>query len=447
MFFLFPALRGNSQESQEEGVYSNWDIDSLFGPPETGESDDDPDDASYGVSDAVDGGPPGAVQNTPPGGPGGKAADSKSGALAALKASGLSVNTSFSFAGAYAPGWNEAPWFWDDFEPVFNQPGGAIMEGSLSLAFTISKELKVQTSFTFSYPGLAILIGDFYLDYELKERFFLRAGKYIQNWGYSSNFPFTNLPARTPDATTGGDSYAVRLDVPIGIGGLQLLAMTRTGYITRPDRIGYKEIAFGAKYNLAFTWADINLGSYYYVGMPLRFFYSLKTTLNRFFDTEFYTEGLAAVSHQTWKDPVFSFNAGVINTFFNKKLSINAEVYYNGEADAYWFNDKNIYNETEITRLYGGLNLCLNVIYKPGFADLALFLQALYYPSGDSFQLVPGLRFVPFRHVTVNLAVPMALGSRDGVYYYPNGTTIDKYKRPFCVMIGITFDGRLALEL
>ncbi|MDR1930628.1 MAG: hypothetical protein LBQ44_08375 [Treponema sp.] len=425
LFFLL-LIRVLSVYAQEEnGGYANWDIEGLFEAGQTGQegSTDDPEGKDRSAEDNANG-------------EGSKAID-------IMGIRGFSAFASIYFMGAYAPGWSETPWN-GEYGSAFSQPSGVAMEGDLGLDLTISRELQVKTVFVFSFPGFAFTVNQFFLNYNFSDRLFFRIGKFVQNWGYSPNYPFTNLPIRVP-ASKDGDSYIARIEIPVGIGGLQLLSMTRDGYLAKTDQVGIKELAFGAKYNLAFPWADIDLGGYYFEEMPLRFFYSVKTTITGLFDTEVYTEGMFAVNHQSWDHPEFSLNAGFINSFFQNKLAVNGEVYYNGETNAYWYEEKNIYNEPETNTLVGGFNFALNITYKPGWKGFNLFTRARYNLEQNSLQLIPGIRIVPLSHITVTMAVPMALGSRDGYYYTESGSA-DKYGRPFSILLGVSINGSFNFE-
>jgi hypothetical protein len=264
---------------------------------------------------------------------------------------------------------------------------------------------------------------------------------YETAWGISPNYPYTNLPARLPaDANDSSDSYLAKVDIPIGIGGLQLLALTRYN-IASSSSPSFDEFAYGLKYNLAFEKADIDMGTFFYKDMPLRFFVSLKTTLN---NTEVYTEALAATPYETWDTVELSGSAGFLQDFFKGKLTLNGEVFYNGEDNAKWWRVRTSLQDEEVSPFVEGLNTAVNVIFRPGIIGMRIFCQLLYGIEEETAQLVPGISIKPGDLITATLTVPMALGSREGKYYDHNADTAN---RPFSIMLGITFSGSLKYSL
>ncbi|GHU80904.1 hypothetical protein FACS189468_2000 [Spirochaetia bacterium] len=413
---LAPALFLTAQENitrqkEQETEAFDWDIDSVFDEPPPGEADSGEE----------------AEKDTP--------LWQRDILSVFFEARGFSMDVSYHFLGGYAPGWSEAPWYQGDYETEYGNNVGAEMTARLDLDFHISKSLRVKNAFSFSVPELSYSIEEFFFDYNLNNRAFIRGGKYLLHWGVSPNFPFTDLPARVPANSSGGESYLAKVDIPIGIGGLQLLVMTRSSYVQKAARLTLEEIAYGTKYNLAFRWADIDLGVLYFQNMPLRGFYSVKSTLG---NTEVYTEGLAAFDYKPWEYLGFSASAGFVQGLFGDKLTINGEFFYNGESDAAWFRPKNEIKNAEVTSLIEGINGALNLSFRPGWYGFRFFTQCLYSFKENSAQLVPGLSFTPASHITITLAVPMALGSRDGSYYRSNA---DIYNRPFSIMLGMSVDG------
>jgi hypothetical protein len=403
---------GNSGKNRDD---SNWDIDSLFeASPE---------------NDAMP-----EKENTPE-----PEEEARTGMLAgALRQSGFSLDASFYAYGGITPGWSEAPWFWSREEEKYSHVVGIIMNGSLGLDFQISDILRIKNSFGYRFPGFEFRIQEFFLDYKLKDIIFFRAGKYTHNWGISTNYPFTNLLSRLPPGNLGGDSYVVKADIPIGIGGLELLALTRDGFIANLSAPAIREIGFGGKYNLAFRLADIDLGIYYHRTMPLRALVSVKSTIR---NTEVYAEALASLRHETWDDFKGSANLGFLHDFFADKLTVNGEIFYNGEHDTFWFNPENKLQEADVSPFIEGFNAAFNLIYRPrpgGWGGLRFFTRCLYSLDEKTAYLVPGFSLTPFPHINVYLAVPTALGSREGTYYTQND---DTQNRPFSIVFLVSLSG------
>ncbi|GHU16825.1 hypothetical protein FACS1894163_06900 [Spirochaetia bacterium] len=390
--------------------FQDWDMDTLFDEP----VDEQGEDA------AGEGRPP--VQ---------------------VRQEGFSLTASYYFNGGIAPGWTQAPWHWGSSETEYSHLLGLGMFSGIGLDFQISNVLRVTNTFGFFYPGFFLYVRNFFFDYTIKNTVFIRAGKYEPAWGISPNFQFTNLLSRVPDNSSGGDAVIVKADIPIGVGGLQVLALNRRGFI-KSGRVtpGLREIGYGAKYNLAFPWADIDMGAFFLADMPLRGFISVKKTVK---NTEIYAEGMSSVQHplgdryDAWGNLKFSANMGFVQDFFVNKLTVNGELFYNGEKATGWFSPETNLQDAEISPFIGGLNTALNLRFRPGWWKKFRFgLQFLYAFDENTAQLVPGLTFDPLPHMVVSFAVPMALGSANGTYYTHNA---DKNNRPFSIVLLISISG------
>jgi hypothetical protein len=353
------------------------------------------------------------------------------------------LEASYGFIAGFAPGWSEMPWYSEYREfREYSYILGARMEAQLSMTIPLTQELLVKNTFAFALPDEAVFsIKEFYFEYDLIGRAFLQAGLYEIAWGISRFYPFTNLPARVPPSLKAGEAFTGRLKIPIQIGGLELLAMTRSDYMEDSASPTAEEIAYGGKYNLAFDGADIDMGFFYFKEMPLRFFVSLKTTLG---NTELYSEGLAAVSHETREDPLFSGNFGFVRDFFKGKLTLMGEVFYNGESGTAWWRQKNELLEDEVVDFYKGFNYAAVFIIRPGILGMRIFSQALSTQEEKSIWLIPGISIKP-GDITITLSAPMALGERrdlnDESNYYRKNT--DKNNRPFSIVLGISYSGKL----
>jgi hypothetical protein len=388
-----------------------WDIDSLF-------DEAPPDSDGTGVS----------------GGQGSGAGEP--GLAGMVRKRGFRLDASYYFYGAVSPGWDEAPWHWDDVDETYSTILGAGMSSALGLDFQISEHLRVKNLFTFTAPGLAFTVKEIFIDYSLWDRVFFRGGKFTRHWGISPNYSHADLLSRLPPNNAGGDPYIVRLDIPVGIGGVELLALTRPGFMGNAALPSFDEVGFGGKYNLAYRWADIDVGVFYHSGMPLRNFVSIKSTV---LNTEVYAEGMVSIRHTPWGAAQGSGSAGFVRNFFSGALTVNGEYFYNGENDAWYFAPETNLEEAETERLVFGHNVAINVLYRTGaFWDLRLMARCFYAVSENSVQLVPGLSLAPLPNVLLSLGVPMALGSRDGAYYRRNA---DRGNRPFSMVLLVSIGG------
>jgi len=375
-----------------------------------------------------------------------------------LKKRGIEFGFSYFFKGAVNPGWGVLPWELKKLEDMeeeereekkFSWAFGVEIGATIDINAQISENFRIKSAITYGIPGSEFSLGDFFFDYNFFNYVFFRAGKFEQSWGISPNFTYTNLLARIatqmqshdkelPDydrdaVSTNGTSYIMKLDVPIGIGGFQLLALTRAniagGVIPYANFIG-----FGGKFNLAFSWADFNLGAFYQEYMAARAFLSVKTSI---FKTDIYGEGLIGVNAHTDNSIGYAFNFGFTRSFFNNKLDINGEYFYYGEEKTEYFSPETEFRKEETLPFLEGHNFALNILYKFGGSINTRLFTTFYY--GDkSFRLIPGVRITPLTNIDIYFAVPMALG--DG--YYIN--TLENYRyehRPFSVLLYVNFSG------
>jgi hypothetical protein len=424
------------------------DIDSLFNEPETAENESEGDNSL--VADA-------------------------------LNTRGFTFDVDYSFIAGFSPGWVETPWYWEEHRFDATDPAGnprtgdpqtqifaAKMGSTFSLDFRISQALRVHQTFQLDFPDYALQVREFFADYNLIEAAFFRVGKHTVNWGVSRNFPYTNLPGMIPaennrldmlDASGNpirdsngraikqapGDPYTIRADVPIGIGGAQLLMMSRPGFIRDQNNPELKEFGYGFKYNLASEWADIDIGTFYHSKMPYRSFLSVKSTLP--FGTEVYSEGLFAAFPydwseqnipQNWTERTWSFNAGLFDEFFGRILTINLEYFFNGEREGQWLKQENSFQEEEVSPFIYGHNGAVIISFRPALGPVRLVAQCLYNFNEKTAQFVPGVQFNPVSNLNIYLGVPMALGSREGTYYTRNA---DEKNRPFSIVIAVSFEG------
>jgi len=361
-----------------------------------------------------------------------------------IRKRGIEFIASYSFKGAINPGWDMYPWEFDGSEQ-FSWALGINMEGSMTVNAQISETFRVFSVLSFNIPSAAVLsLGDFFFDYNILETVFLRAGKFEQGWGISPNYNFTNLLIRVPAEAEGrnqrsGPSYMMKFDIPIGVGGLQLLMMTRVdvagGVVPWREDFGY-----GGKFNLAFSWADFNLGFYWQEGMASRGFLSAKTSL---WKADFYNEWLFAVNTHTDNSFEFAFNFGFIKSFFNGRFDVNFEYFYNNEGINYYYREETDFREKGESRFPRGSNFALNLLCRFNVKmSPRLFTGLRYSITENSVSLIPGIKLTVLPNLEVYFAVPMALGSKDGLYY-KESVNVREQLRPLSFLLYITFSGNV----
>ena len=403
VFTLFTPLAAQETNS------ADWDIDSLFDepPPE------------YPAKETGSAGDEGEALTV----------------LKLVKQRGFTFDASYTFYGGIAPGWNHAPWM-SNVDKTFSWAPGVKLKASFGLDVQISEVFRVKNNIIFDIPTPNFFkFGDFFFDYNFYNTVFVRGGKYGLTWGISPNYGFTNLLARLPPNGPAGESFILKADIPIGVGGIQALTQTRANLMggVVPE---FRDFGVGGKYNLALRWADIDAGAYYQSGMPLRGFLSIKTTIG---NTELYHEWVAAVTVKQPENASGAANIGFARDFFDGKLTLNGELLFNAEENAYWYRPETAIKEAGASPFIGGLSGAMNVIYRVGGrGNPRFFTQVLYAPMENSAQFVPGFRLNPWSHIEFYLAVPMALGSRDGYYYTHNA---DSSNRPFSIVLLLSLNG------
>ncbi|MCL2265213.1 MAG: hypothetical protein FWC22_04135 [Treponema sp.] len=336
-----------------------------------------------------------------------------------IRRKGIEFGFSYYVQGAVNPGWDVFPWELKD-ENKFSWTFGAEIGSLVNINAQISENFRVRSVIKYTIPGLNLTFGDFFFDYNFFDKVFLRAGKYEQTWGVSPNFTFTNLLSRIADddsVSVKGTSYIVKFDVPIGIGGLQALALTRANLAAaESNKIPYRNfIGFGGKLNLAFNWADFNLGIFIQKYMPVRSFLSVKTNI---YDTDIYNEWLISVNDDGING--FAFNVGFIKTFLNDAMWINGEYLYNGEASIEYYKSKSNFSIQGAISFHKGHNFAFNFLYRlGGKIKPNVFTNIIFahLPSGEnSISFIPGVRITPLPDLDVYLALPMVFGDDLGFF-------------------------------
>jgi hypothetical protein len=365
-----------------------------------------------------------------------------------IMGAGFGIDASYDLMGGYLPGWSEAPWYFDkgrDTGDKLTNLIGAKMSATVGMDIQPSRFLRVRQSFTFAIPSPALTIDEFFFDYNLKDRVFIKVGKYDIVWGMSPNYPFANLLARVPlGLENPGDPLLAKINIPAGVGGFEFLMLTRPGYIDT-DNPRLEDFGKGGKFNLALQNFDLDIGLFYFEPIPMRGFLSVKTTL--FKKIEFYMDTMANIFYdkelERWGDFGLSGSAGFLVSFFKDKLDLNAEFYYNGEGDSASLRRNSLLDdEPEDFSLFGGLNFAGNVSFRPGgiLSRLRIFVGSLYSFEKNSAQIVPGMTFEPAEHIELYFAVPMAAGDHEKNSYYTHNA--DMNNRPFSIILAIKIKGQ-----
>lgn len=363
----------------------------------------------------------------------------------------LATKTGFTFIAKYAfvaglaPGWDESPWYMNRYNPSYSNVVGADIGSDFTFDFQLSPAFRVKQVYRFRFPDFQAEVEEFWGTYNLLDAVYFKMGKLKVKWGLGRNYNYTNLTTRVPVDldTAAGETYAFQANKPIGIGGLEFLTLVRSGFVeSGVENITASDMAYGFKYNYASQLVDLNWGTLYHSDMDLRSFVSLESTFNN--RVEVYAEGLISVDQNSFDDIDYSASFGFYDDFFNKRLSINAEYYYNGEEDITYVDEDQGLIEVEVSPYIFGHNMALNLGFKPlKSSSLRFFFQGMYNANENTGKLLPGFRVKPLDSVSLYLAVPIAVGDRNGTYYTSN---YDDDNRPFSITMAVRLDGQFKMS-
>ena len=390
-----------------------------------------------------------------------------------LRQRGFTLTIASTFRAGIAPGFQESPWHWyslDDREHYFLERV-FMMSTQFTIDSQINPNLRFRSRVFFEIPNFRFSFGDMWFDYNFHDRVFVRGGIFNMTWGISRNFHFANLLAYIPPdlpqqgatinrpavtaveaRTFNRDPFIFRADIPFGIGGLQLLALTRAPLTENIQATGITRdyIAYGGRYSVVFRGVDLTMGMFNQDGMPLRTFVSASTG---FWETDWYTEGVLAISDAR---PRLSsaMNIGFTRVIdLDGSLAINGELFINGLEETRFRQPGTALMEGGyITNFIRGLNTAININYR--FPDRGrnpqLTLQWRHAPFENTGRFVPSFRVNPWPNIVLDFAMPMALGSRHGYYYQHTVRmdTIDPDRRniPFSLIMLVTISGNVRLD-
>lgn len=413
LFLLFPCIL----LSENEDLLDNEDLDSFFSQEED-EAVATEDKEFYVLDDVV---------NT----------------------TGFVFGADYQLFGGYSPGAQ-------DFE-IYDDAIILGMRSTFSLDAQISSDFSVFQKWDVKYPDFELVMTQFYAESIIKDRAFLRLGRENLSWGEAKVFKLSNLLVRTPETFSGSrDSYSIRLNVPIGLGGVNILALTREG-MWKESTPSANEIGLGALYNHIINTEklifDLNLGLFHHREMNLRSFLSGKTTI---FNTEIYSELIFAYnmygtdyiydnndidnsqydSLNMEPDSVdnktdLSINLGVYRDFFDGKLEVGSEYLFCGE-------------ESELPdHVYKGHNISFFIKGKFDSINMeasSYFKAHLSDEEDDSFAFSPVVLWDLSDNLLFSLASPIILGTEESNFIIDN---IDILDREWSLVFRIIFHGNL----
>lgn len=431
MLFLFSLHTVVAQDDSDR----SFDVDSLFENPKDEVQEDDVPEEEEAEDEQPEPSVLDKLQNDDP----------------------LQMKGSVRFTGGYSPGWTKPLGRGGQYDamPLVE------LSSSIDLLYAPSPVLSISQKFSFTYPDYDFELNELSIDYSFEEVAYLTLGLKKISWGRSPNFPFTNILQRQADSPLSAEdtqnTIISRLSIPLGIGGIELVAQNKDEYQENPASPQAERIGFGGKYNFAAQRIDIDAGFYYQKGLSGRAFVSGTTTLTDWL--ELYAEALV-VDSQTRSDvtqseqneeikdgwveiapgyelynnnPDYGANLGMVLNLFSDTLDLNAEYYYNGE-------------ETEVKiagarfPLFWGHNLALNAEYRVPQAPLLLQLGYRYNHTFRTSFLAPRIRIDLMRHTTFDILSGMMWGPEEAGYRAENP---DDNDRPTFIAFIFTLHGKL----
>ncbi len=216
----------------------------------------------------------------------------------------------------------------------------------------------------------------------------------------------------------------MRLSIPVGAGGFELIGFTRNGFMADPYHPAKDEIGWGGNYNLAIPAFDLTLGGFYIKQLNPRFFASLSTTLFNAVDT--YTE--AAISWNTENNNItYGANIGFLYGLFEQQLQLSAEYYYNTEIKDLYVKD------FEFPLIYGH-NIAAGIAYNPKNIKLRTYARVNYNVDENTGLFLPGFSWNPLPYFTLTTIVPVIFGDPNGTYMKNQPTENDGRSASLVIM-------------
>ncbi len=379
-----------------------------------------------------------------------------------INETGLTFSATYQLYTGYTTGYINGGWIEGSYlEETLDDSTLMAMNSTFKLDAQISNNFRVFQSWGVNYPNFDLTIKEFFADSTLFDTVYLRFGKQNISWG-ESKFGFTNLPARVPDDFTGStDAYSMKLSLPIGIGGLSLLAITKVGLWEDETAPASDEIAYGGQFNYILgiqdQKIDITAGILYYKDLNTRAHLSLTTTI--FDNWEIFTEGLISYNQAGTtfildddkldmenydnlnNEPELidnyldiSANIGIYTDFFDGKLEVGGEYYFNGE-------------ETELYAgktypLFHGHNFLLSSTFNLEKINSEISATLLYHNDDENVE--PSGLFTPViiwditEDFMLSIASPLYFGDLKGEYLTNNKDPLD---RDWSIIIRLIFHG------
>jgi len=352
----------------------------------------------------------------------------------------------------YSPGLKELPWL---SEPRFHGVPVLDLEMTLSARYTFSRVFAVRQRLEVSYPDYQFDVTELAVDYSFKDRLFLSAGLQRLSWGRSPNYPFADLTNRSADDPIGESGTSgklmLRATLPLGIGGLQTVAISTDDYLSDPAMPSAEELGYGLLADFAAERLDVELGVYYQRDLNTRAFAAVNTTLSQSVET--YVEGLVAVDWQniytaTAEQPVvelrpgvtkrdnpvdLSAAIGVIVSLFSNAVDLNLEYFFNGEesentvADARW-------------PLFYGHNVAVNILADIPDSPARLQVKAEHNFFHQSGIVAPALILETGPNVSVFIGLVGVYGPEEAAYAKFNP---DPDGRPLYMIASLVFSGKI----
>jgi hypothetical protein len=343
-----------------------------------------------------------------------------------VRGSRVTLGGDFSFNLGYTAGWTQVPWLvstdtGDGSIGGFRHGALTDTRSALNLDFRIAPIFRVFLTFKFDFPTFRSEVSEFFADYTLMDSVFFRVGRHNLTWGISRFYPHTNLTARLPDAfpvtpadytdeLNDADSYAFRMTVPVGAGGVEFVGFTRNGFMADPSTPKAEDIGWGGNFNVAVPYLDFTIGTFYQSLMDWRSYVSAGTTL--FDRLEFFSEGLTSYDLDAG-DIRWGVNAGYLLGFWNNRFQFSGEYYYTTE-------DRDLRVKGVEYPLIEGHNIASGLAFYTSDRQFNAYTQVQYNVDENTGLVIPALTFDGIPYVTITAATPVIFGDENGSYWVNN---------------------------
>jgi hypothetical protein len=319
-------------------------------------------------------------------------------ALAALQANEPLAfsGTLYSMAGG-ALGYAGAPDWADPLEDLAPIGGGTVVN-FLYFDSRPDPTMRFHGALEMAFPGFTPTIYEFWFDYTVLDKIFFRGGRQVIGWGNTRIFTVGDVMDNSPTA------LSLKAYLPFGADGLSLVTLVQDP--GADASLNGLKPEFAPRLDIVIGSLEFSEAAAFQNAFPMRVASMLKTSC---FGMDFFGEVFG--NWQVGGSPRLSNFESVFWQAPGQKFSLYVEHYYNGSssnaADGW-------YGTAPSPPNLAGDKIAILASYKLG--GYILGLQWIHAFADCSGQLMPGVTFSPFEHITVTIGFPISYGADGSTY-------------------------------